>query len=152
MYAKKIKYKDFDDNEREDTFLFHLKKSEVMEWMMQEGDYTLDKVILKIIQKKNGKELMASFKDLILRSYGEKSVDGKRFIKTPQMREEFEQTEAYSVLFMELISDSEKALEFFNGILPEDMVKEMAKALEENPEGIPEELRDYLPDKSKFVK
>lgn len=52
MYVKKIKYQDFDGNEREDTFLFHLKKSEVMEWMMQEGDYTLDKVILKIIQKK----------------------------------------------------------------------------------------------------
>lgn len=149
MYVKKIKYQDFDGNEREDTFLFHLKKSEVMEWMMQEGDYTLDKVILKIIQKKNGKELMASFKDLILRSYGEKSVDGKRFIKTSKMREEFEQTEAFSVLFMELISNSEKALEFFNGILPSDMVEEMAKALEGNMEGIPEELRDYLPDKLK---
>ena len=64
------------------------------------------------------KGLIDLFKDLILRSYGEKSADGRRFIKSKELSTAFSQTEAYSELFMELVTDAEKAAEFVNGITP----------------------------------
>ncbi|MDO4845861.1 MAG: hypothetical protein Q3977_04525, partial [Oscillospiraceae bacterium] len=76
----------------------------------------------------DGKRIMETIKDLILRSYGEKSTDGKRFVKTAEMRDTFAQTEAYSDLFMELVTDAEKAAEFVNGIIPKDVAAQ-AKAL-----------------------
>ena len=62
--------------------------------------------------------MLRPFKDLVLKSYGEKSADGKRFIKTPEISEAFSQTEAYSVLFMELATDADAAAAFVNGIIP----------------------------------
>lgn len=117
MLKKTIKYIDFDENERTEDFYFNLTKAEIMEMhLTTEGG--LEKFIDKIVKTNNTKQLVEIFKDLILKSYGEKSLDGKRFIKTPELREAFAQTEAYSNLFMELAQNEQAAIAFVNGITP----------------------------------
>lgn len=117
MLKKTITYTDYDGNERTEDFYFNLTKAEVAEMEMS---YTggMEKMLRKIVAEKDSKRIVEIFKDLILRSYGEKSADGKRFIKNQELRDAFAQTEAYSELFMELATDAEAAAAFVNGILP----------------------------------
>ena len=117
MLKKTMKYTDYDGNEREEDFYFNLSKGELaeMELSLNGG---LEGMINRIIQEKDNRKIVATFKDLILRSYGKKSDDGKRFIKSPELTEEFTQTEAYSDLFIELATDADAAAAFVNGILP----------------------------------
>lgn len=121
MLKKTIKYTDYEGVEREEDFYFNLNKAEVME-MQLSTDGTLTKLIQKIIAEKNIPKLVEIFKQLILKSYGEKSLDGKRFIKNDKLLEEFTQTEAYSNLFMELSTNSDAAAAFVNGIIPKDLI------------------------------
>ena len=117
MLKKTITYVDYDGNERTEDFYFNLTKAEVTEMeMSQKGG--LVNTIQKIVAEQNSQRIIEIFKDLILKSYGEKSLDGKRFIKSKELREEFEQTEAYSDLFMELAQNAESAAAFVNGIIP----------------------------------
>lgn len=108
---------DFNDNERTEDFYFNLTKSEVMEMEMTTTGGFAEK-ITKIIAAQDTPSIIKIFKDLILDSYGEKSPDGKRFIKNKELTDSFVQTEAYSNLFMELASDSDAAAKFVNGIAP----------------------------------
>lgn len=117
MLKKTIKYVDFNDNEREEDFFFNLSKSELMEWEMS-VDGGLSEKMKQIVNKKSAPEIMATFKEIILKSYGEKSADGKRFIKSKELSEEFMQSGAYDVLFMELLNNSDTAVAFINGIIP----------------------------------
>lgn len=117
MLKKTIKYVDYDNNEREEDFYFNLTSAEVTEMELSEKG-GLVKTIHKIVAEKDGQRIVEIFKDLILRAYGEKSVDGKRFIKSKELREAFEQTEAYSQLFMSLAQDAGAAADFVNGIIP----------------------------------
>ena len=117
MIKKTIKYVDYDGNDREEDFWFNLSKAEVAE-MEASATGGLDKMINRIIAERDNRRIIDLFKDLILRSYGKKSDDGRRFIKNDELREDFKQTEAFSELFMELASDSDAAAEFVNGILP----------------------------------
>lgn len=120
MLKKTITYTDFDGNERKEDFLFNLTKAEVAEMQMStEGG--LVKMLEKIVATQDSKRIIEIFKDIILRSYGEKSPDGKRFIKTQELRDAFAQTEAYSELFMELAGNAEAASAFMNGIIPSNM-------------------------------
>lgn len=120
MLKKSITYSDYNDVQRTEDFYFNLSRSEIAE--MELGvDGGFSELLKKIIATKNTKELMAQFKKLILTAYGEKSADGKRFIKSPELSEEFSQTEAYSELFFELM-DADKAANFVNSILPKDLV------------------------------
>lgn len=144
MLKRTITYEDLDGNKRTEDLYFNLNRAEVIKWLTTSGDYTLDKMILKLSTERNGKEIMKIFDDLILSSYGEKSLDGRRFIKSPELSEEFKQTEAYSVLFCELVTDAKKAADFMNGIIPKDMAAEVSKAMKENPDAIPAELKDYI--------
>lgn len=118
MIKKTIKYKDFDDNEREDTFYFNLTKAECMEMELSTSG-GLEKTVQRIMESKDTKMIMEIFKDLILKAYGEKSPDGKYFYKSPEISAKFASTEAYSELFMELSSDADAASKFFNGIVPQ---------------------------------
>lgn len=128
MLKKVITYTDYDGNERTEEFLFNLSKAEIMEMeMSQTGG--MEKMINKIIAERDSKRLISLFKDLILMSYGEKSLDGKRFIKNDELRDSFSQTEAYSQLFMELATDSDAAAAFVNGIIPADMEKAVSEEL-----------------------
>jgi len=117
MLKKTITYIDFDDKKRTEDFYFNLTKAEVTEMEMS-TDGGLAKMLGKIVAEQDSKKIIEAFKDLILRSYGEKSPDGKRFIKTQELRDAFSQTEAYSDLFVELSGNAEAAADFVNGIIP----------------------------------
>ena len=120
MFKKTIKYKDFNGNEREEDFYFNLMQSEIAELELSTvGGFT--ESIQKIIQTQDGPEIIKQFKKIILKSYGEKSADGKRFIKSDELSEAFSQTNAYSELFMELATDDEAASAFINGIVPDEL-------------------------------
>ena len=120
MLKKTMTYTDYDGNERTEDFYFNLSKAELTEIEMSH-DGGLSKMIEKIVAERDAKRIIEVFKDLILKSYGQKSLDGKRFIKSQELKDEFSQTEAYSDLFMQLASDAEKAAEFVNGIVPANM-------------------------------
>ena len=133
MIKETIKYFDFDGNERTETFYFNLTKAECMEMELSTSG-GLEKAIARIIEAKDTKMIVDTFKDLILKAYGKKSPDGKHFYKSPEISAEFASTEAYSELFMKLASNAEEATRFFNGIVPqvpEDVKKaaEMKKAM-----------------------
>lgn len=129
MLKKTITYIDYNGNERTEDFYFNLSKAEVMELELGVNG-GLTEMIKRIIAANDMSTLISIFKDLVLKAYGEKSLDGKRFVKSQELRDAFAQTEAYSNLFMELSTDAEKAAEFFNGIIPSDMneLKKLAPA------------------------
>ncbi len=117
MLVKEIEYVDYNGTTRKEKFHFNLTKAEAMEWNLS-ADGGLEQYINKITAEQDGKRLVEIFKELILKTYGEKSLDGKRFIKSKELRDAFEQTEAYSHLFVELASNAEAAAAFINGIAP----------------------------------
>ena len=84
-------------------------------------------MVMKIIAAQDTPSLVTLFKDIIFKAYGEKSADGKRFIKSKELSTAFSQTEAYSNLYMELVTNTEAAIEFINGIVPKDLAEEAAK-------------------------
>lgn len=128
MLKKTITYEDFNGVERKEDFYFNLSKAEIME--MQFGTVGgLDVMLKKIIDAKDVKSIMDTFKMLILKAYGIKSDDGRRFIKSEEIAKEFEQTEAYSILYMELASDDNAAAEFVNGIIPKDVANEVTNQM-----------------------
>lgn len=125
MYKKTIKYTDFDDNERTEDFYFNLTKAELLELTMSTSG-GLDNYLKKIIDAQDQVKIMELFKKIITMSYGEKSLDGKKFVKNPELLEDFMATNAYSELYTELATNSDAAIEFVKGIIP----KEMAGSIE----------------------
>lgn len=122
MLKKTITYTDYNGVERTEDFYFNLSKAELTEMELSTTG-GLTEMIKKIVSEKNQPAIIRIFKDLVLKAYGEKSADGRRFIKSETLSEEFSQTEAYSILFMELATDAEAASQFVNGIVPADVVK-----------------------------
>lgn len=134
MLKKTVTYTDYDGNERTEEFFFNLNKAEVTEMELStEGG--MEKMIKKIIESRDGKRIIEVMKDIVLRAYGEKSPDGRRFIKTPEMREAFSQTEAYVNVFMELATDAKAASDFVRGILPPVPADTAASLPAETPAG-----------------
>lgn len=117
MLVKKVSYTDYKGVKREEELYFNLSKAEVAEMELSHKG-GLSAKINRIVATEDGEEIIKLFKELIIKSYGVVSDDGKRFIKNDQLREEFLQTEAYSELFMELASDADAASAFVNGIIP----------------------------------
>lgn len=126
MIKKTITYNDYNGTERTEDFYFNLSKAEVMEMEMSTSG-GLAEMITRIVAAQDQPAIIKIFKDLILKAYGEKSPDGKRFIKSEELSTAFAQTEAYSQLFMELATDADSASAFVNGIVPADMAKQAAK-------------------------
>lgn len=124
MLKKTIKYTDYNDNHREETFYFNLSKAELSE-MQLSAQGGLEALIKRIIEEQNVPEIIKILKEIILKAYGEKSDDGKVFMKSPELSHKFECTEAYSELFMEIVSTPENAMSFINGILPEEIRKQI---------------------------
>ena len=120
MLKKTIKFNDYNGIEREETYYFNLSKAEIMEMEMSTtGGFT--EMLGKIIEAQDIPSIIKIFKNIILKAYGEKSPDGKRFVKSEELSTAFSQTEAYSVLFMELATNAEEAAKFVNGIVPSDI-------------------------------
>lgn len=144
MLVKEIVFVDYDGNERKERHYFNLNKAEVIKWLTTTGDYTLDKVLERVASERNGKKIMETFEDLIHLSYGKKSLDGRRFEKSEEIWNDFYQTEAYSVLFMELVTNAKAAADFINKIIPKDLANEVNKIIKDHPEEIPDTLKDYV--------
>jgi hypothetical protein len=122
MLKKNFKYVDYNGVERDEDHYFNLTKAEVMEMEMSTSG-GLAEMIQRIVAAKDAPAIIKIFKDIVLKAYGIKSPDGKRFMKSDAIREEFAQTEAYSMLFMELATDADAAAKFINGIVPADMAQ-----------------------------
>lgn len=124
MLKKTIKYTDYNGIEREEDFFFNLSKAEIMDMQMGTAG-GLAELIKTLVKTQNMPEIIRIFKEIILKSYGEKSADGKRFIKKDEngkpLSQAFSETEAFSNLYMELATDSTEAAKFVNGIIPADM-------------------------------
>lgn len=135
MLKKTITYVDYNDQKRTEDYWFHLTKSELIE-LDASNEGGLETTIRKIIKETDTKRIVELVKDLVLKSYGEKSADGKRFVKSKEAAEAFMQTEAYSQLFVDLISDADQMTAFFKGIIPQDVREQADKMTKENPEAI----------------
>lgn len=142
MLMKTIEFEDYDGNTRTEDHYFNLNKAEVIKWLTTTGDYTLDKVLDRLSSERNGKKIMDIFEGLIRLSYGKKSLDGRKFEKSDEIWNDFYQTEAYSVLFTELVTDAKKAADFVNQIIPKSLSTEVERIIKENPEQLPEHLRN----------
>lgn len=119
MIVKTVTYTDFNGDERTESFWFHLSRPELTE-MLLGIDNNIETYIKTLIKSENYYELVKIFEKLLLDAYGEKSEDGRRFMKTPEKTNEFSESEAYSVLFTELTTNEEKASEFVNGLISKD--------------------------------
>lgn len=125
MLKKTMTYVDFDNNTRTEDFYFNLTKAEVLEMQMVEVG-GLEQMLRKMIAEQNIPQLIKYWKFIILKAYGQKSPDGRRFMKSEEIANSFSQTNAYSDLYMELSTDGDKAADFVNAIMPQDL---------SNPEG-----------------
>jgi hypothetical protein len=126
LLKKDITYEDFNGQTATGSFYFHLSKADLVELEMSHKG-GLEAWIKRVIESQDGKAIIDQFKKLILASYGKKSDDGQRFIKNQELREEFQSSPAYDVLFMELVTDAGKAAEFVNGIIPANMTTQLDK-------------------------
>lgn len=123
MLKKSITYENYNGDTVTEDFYFHLSKAELVEIELgvQGG---LSNALQKIVEAEDGKTIIAEFKNILLTAYGVKSPDGKRFIKNEALREEFLSSEAYSVLFMEIVTDADVAAQFIQAIIPAGLVEE----------------------------
>lgn len=120
MLKKTVTYPDYNGVERTEDFYFNFTKAEILEMEMGTTG-GLAEMIDKIVKTKDGAAIIRLFKDLVLKAYGVKSADGRRFIKNDEVRDDFAQTEAYSIIFMELATNADAAAKFVNGVVPVDM-------------------------------
>lgn len=125
MLKKTITYNDYNGVERTEDFYFNLTKAEVLEMEMS-ATGGLAEWIKRVVAAQDQPAIIKLFKDLILKAYGEKSADGRRFIKSDEIADSFAQTEAYSILFMELATDAQAASDFVNGIVPAGLAEKAA--------------------------
>ena len=122
MLKKTVTYVDYNGVERTEDFYFNLSKAEVTEMELSvEGGFS--KMLEEVVKSNDNARILELFKEMVLKAYGEKSADGRRFIKSKELAEAFSQTEAYSEIFMELAMDEKAAAAFVNGIMPANLGK-----------------------------
>ena len=122
MLKKTVTYVDYNGLERTEDFYFNLSKAEVTEMELSvEGGFS--KMLEEIVKSNDNARILELFKEMVLKAYGEKSADGRRFVKSKELSEAFSQTEAYSEIFMELAMDEKAAAAFVNGIMPANLGK-----------------------------
>lgn len=121
MLTKTITYTDYNGVERTETFHFNLSQAELIEMQLGGKDGLYSNKLQKMIDNRDTAAIINTIKEFVLKSYGEKSDDGKRFVKSPEISAAFVQTEAYSQLITELLSDDAKSSEFILGIMPQSL-------------------------------
>ena len=122
MLKKTVTYVDYNGVERTEDFYFNLSKAEVTEMELSvEGGFS--KMLEEIVKSNDNARILELFKEMVLKAYGEKSADGRRFVKSKELSEAFSQTEAYSEIFMELALDEKAAAAFVNGIMQANLGK-----------------------------
>lgn len=120
MLKKTVTYTDYDGVQRTETLYFNLTKAEISRIQMKEdGNFIAH--MQRLLEKRHVEELYLFFEDFVKRSYGEKSLDGSRFVKTPEKTQDFEWSPAFSEVLMEIVQNPEKMQEFVLGVIPADM-------------------------------
>ena len=126
MYNKTVTYKDYKGNTRTEDFYFNLNKAELVELELStKGGLTV--MMDRIIAAQDNATLFKIFKDLVSKSYGVLSDDGRKFVKNQEVLDDFMQTEAYSIIFSKLATNAEAAAEFFNNVIPQNLAKELVE-------------------------
>lgn len=124
MLKKTIKYTDFNGIDREEDFYFNLTEAELAEMnLMTKGG--LKSYLEAIINTQDTPAIAELFKKIINKSYGVKSPDGRKFMKSPEILDDFMYTQAYSNLYMSLIADADTAANFVNGIIPKNIADQV---------------------------
>lgn len=132
MLKKTISYEDFNGDQVTEDVFFHLSKSDLVQLeVSHEGGF--QGYLERIVKANDGKTIMAEFRKILLMAYGQKSEDGKRFLKTPENRKDFESSAAFDAIFVELCTDADKAAEFVNGIIPAGFAQEIEAAERKDP-------------------
>lgn len=134
MLKKTITFTDYNGETRTGNYYFNLSKAELLEMQFTTVG-GMQRLLEDISESQDNKRIFEMFKMIILKAYGEKSPDGLRFVKSKELSEAFEQTEAYTELVMEFFQDGKKAADFINGIIPSDLAAEIAKKQAENVSG-----------------
>lgn len=141
MLKKTVTYEDFDGNERTEDLYFNLTKTEATEFALELPDRVVEgidqndsneQIANKFVEQIGGKGVFDFIKKLVLKSYGVKSLDGRRFIKNPELAEEFSQTLAYDNFIMELMSSETAAAEFVNAVIPASLAEKVNTIRSEN--------------------
>lgn len=126
MIKKTVTYTDYNGTERTETFYFHFTHAEILDMEMSvEGGFA--ERVQRIIDAKDQTSLLKLIKTFVLDAYGVKSDDGRRFIKSNEVKEAFVECPAYSEIYMELLTDDAVAAEFVNKVIPDDMKDRLAK-------------------------
>lgn len=134
MLKKTITYTDYNDRSRTEDFWFNLSRTEILDMAIGKRR-DLGKLLSDIITESDPTKFISLIEDLIQISYGRKSEDGKRFIKSEELTRDFTQTEAYSELLVDLALNADKAVEFVNAIIPTKFIQEINARAKENSTG-----------------
>ncbi len=130
MLKKTVTYTDYNGTERTEDLYFNISKAELAEMELGvTGGFS--EMMKKIVAAQDVPSIVKIVKDLILKSYGEKSSDGRRFIKSPELSEAFSQTEAYTEVFLDLVASAENMADFVNAIIPSDISRKAALPVSE---------------------
>ena len=126
MLKKTITYKDWNGTTRTEDFYFNLTKTECLEFEFNSSmGSSVSSAIQTIIDNRDMRVIIETIKEMLLKSYGVKSEDGRRFIKNDEIREAFEQNPAFDIIYMDIASDPDKAAEFFAGIMPSEVTSSL---------------------------
>jgi len=128
MIKKTVTFTDFDGNKRTEDFYFHLTEQELTEWELS-VDGGLSGVLTRIVNSQDTKTLIGIFKDLLIKSYGVKTPDGRGFVKNEEVLNNFTCTQAFSDIYMELATDDKAAAEFVNGVMPAGLADKANKEM-----------------------
>ena len=123
MFIENLKYEDFDGNEIEGEFRFHLSKAELKELELETAG-GFRSYLERIVKAKDGVEIAKTFKKILLMSYGVVSEDRTRFIKSPELTKAFTETNAYDIMYNRLSEDDKYAAAFINGVLPKELTQD----------------------------
>lgn len=135
MYKITETFEDFNGNKRTEDFYFNFMESELthMQFKTKGG---LAGTINKIIATQDTPGLIDIFEELLQKSFGEKTADGRGFHKSPELLQSFMETEAYSQIYMRLATDNKAAQDFINNVVPKKM-QDAAKQAQQDKTPIP---------------
>ncbi len=125
MLTKKITYTDLNDEEVTEELHFHMSKAELVKFELGYAPLGFEKTLQKAIDAEDGTTIVQIFDDFLVNAYGQKTPDGRRFIKNDTLRSEFKASEAYSEIFLELVTSPEKSDEFVNGVIPKGLAEQL---------------------------
>lgn len=134
MYKKNITYTDFNGEERTDAFYFNLSDAEILELQVSYGG-DMSRIMTNMLEKRDAKGLLGIITDLIKTSYGEKSSDGKRFMKNQEVKDSFVTTDAYSKLVLELLNDDKEFEKFMTNVIPSDKREHLNEIIRKREQG-----------------